>query len=73
MRDGRILRYIEPEHLPEPKFYGGLDTRVGLLKLIPGTEPELLEFMLRRCRALVIESFWRQGGLPERREACTPW
>ena len=65
VRDGRILRYIEPEHLPEPKFYGGLDTRVGLLKLIPGTEPELLEFMLRRCRALVIESFG-VGGLPER-------
>ena len=63
VRDGRILRYIEPEHLPEPKFYGGLDTRVGLLKLIPGTEPELLEFMLRRCRALVIESFG-VGGLP---------
>ena len=65
VRDGRILRYIEPEHLPEPKLYGGLDTRVGLLKLIPGTEPELLEFMLRRCRALVIESFG-VGGLPER-------
>ena len=65
VRDGRIMRYIEPEHLPEPRFYGGLDTRVGLLKLIPGTEPELLEYMLRRCRALVIESFG-VGGLPER-------
>lgn len=29
VRDGRIMRYIEPEHLPEPRFYGGLDTRVG--------------------------------------------
>lgn len=35
------------------------------MKLIPGTEPELLEYMLRRCRALVIESFG-VGGLPER-------
>lgn len=65
VRDGRIMRYIEPEHLPKPRFYGGLDTSVGLLKLIPGTEPELLEYMLRRCRALVIESFG-VGGLPER-------
>ena len=38
---------------------------MGLLKLIPGTEPELLEYMLGRSRALVIESFG-VGGLPER-------
>lgn len=65
VRDGRILRYIEPEHGPEPEFYTQLETRVGLLKLIPGTEPELLEYMLGRSRALVIESFG-VGGLPER-------
>ena len=65
VRDGRILRYIEPEHVPEPEFYTQLETRVGLLKLIPGTEPELLEYMLGRSRALVIESFG-VGGLPER-------
>ena len=63
VRDGRILRYIEPEHGPEPEFYTQLETRVGLLKLIPGTEPELLEYMLGRSRALVIESFG-VGGLP---------
>ena len=38
---------------------------MGLLKLIPGTEPELLEYMLGRSRALVIESIG-VGGLPER-------
>lgn len=65
VRDGRITRYIEPEQLAEPRFYTQLDTRVGLLKLIPGTEPELLEYMLGRSRALVIESFG-VGGLPER-------
>ena len=63
VRDGRILRYIEPEHGPKPEFYTQLETRVGLLKLIPGTEPELLEYMLGRSRALVIESFG-VGGLP---------
>ena len=63
VRDGRILRYIEPEHGPEPEFYTQLETRVGLLKLIPGTEPELLEYMLGRSRALVIESFG-VGGIP---------
>mgnify|MGYP001546937507 FL=1 len=65
LRDGRLSRYIEPECLPEPRFYSELDTRVGLLKLIPGTEPELLDYMLSRCRALVIERFG-VGGLPER-------
>lgn len=65
VRDGRIMRYIEPECLERPRFYTRLDTRVGLLKLIPGTSRELLDYMLGHCRALIIESFG-VGGLPER-------
>ena len=57
VRDGRIMRYIEPECLERPRFYTRLDTRVGLLKLIPGTSRELLDYMLGHCRALIIESF----------------
>jgi L-asparaginase len=45
-------------------FYDSLDTRVGLLKLIPGADAELLRFMLGRSDALVIESFG-VGGLPQ--------
>ena len=52
VRDGRILRYIEPEHGPEPEFYTQLEARVGLLKLIPGTEPELLDCLLYTSRCV---------------------
>ena len=37
---------------------------MGLLKLIPGTEPELVEFMAQRYDGLIIESFG-VGGLPQ--------
>jgi len=48
----------------ELTFFDKLDTGVGLLKLIPGTRRELLEFMVDRYDGLVIESFG-VGGLPE--------
>ena len=47
----------------ETKFYDSLNRRVGLLKLIPGIYEEVLEFMLEKYDALVIESFG-VGGLP---------
>lgn len=65
LRDGRLLCYIEPGCLERPRFYSRLDTKVALLKLIPGTGPELLRWMLEKYDALVIESFG-VGGLPER-------
>jgi L-asparaginase len=64
VRDGCLTQYITPEHRGEPVFYDTLHTRVGLLKLIPGLDAELLSFMLARSDALVIESFG-VGGLPQ--------
>lgn len=64
VRDGRLLQYIVPEALPAPRFYDALCTRVGLLKLIPGGDAELLRFQLSRCDGLVVESFG-VGGLPQ--------
>ena len=66
VRDGRVIQYIVPEFLPNPLFSRELETRVGLVKLIPGAGAEQLEFMLGRCRALIIESFG-VGGLPHSR------
>ncbi len=63
LHDGRMMRYIEPEYRPVPLFYDKLDTSVGLVKMIPGTDFELLDFMLERKHALVIECFG-VGGLP---------
>jgi len=45
------------------KFYDQLDSNVFLLKLIPGIEPEILEYVGQRCDAVVIESYG-MGGVP---------
>ncbi len=63
LHDGRLMCYIEPEFRPVPRFYDRLDEKVGLIKMIPGTDCELLDFLLQRKDALVVECFG-VGGLP---------
>ena len=63
LHDHRLMSYIEPDYWPEPRFYEDLDEKVGLVKMIPGTDSELLDFMLQRKDALVVECFG-VGGLP---------
>ena len=64
LQDERLLQYIRTESLPRPVFYDKLDGNVGLLKLIPGTKPELVAFMTQHYDGVIIESFG-VGGLPE--------
>ena len=64
LQDEHLLQYITNECGEKPVFYDRLGTNVGLLKLIPGTEPELVEFMAQRYDGLIIESFG-VGGLPQ--------
>ncbi|MBR3475391.1 MAG: asparaginase [Oscillospiraceae bacterium] len=61
--DHQLLCYIRPEHRDRPLFSEALDEKVGLVKMIPGTDHELLEFMLQRKDALILECFG-VGGLP---------
>ena len=63
VQDGHLLQYMRCACYPRPLFYDTLDSRVGLLKLIPGTSSELIDFMLDRHDGLIIESFG-VGGLP---------
>lgn len=63
VQDGVLMQYIKPECEPYPTFYEALDTSVGLIKMIPGMDIELLEFMTHRKNAVIIESFG-VGGLP---------
>ena len=63
LQDEHLLQYITNENGDKPLFYDKLSTRVGLLKLIPGTEAELVAFMAERYDGLVIEGFG-VGGLP---------
>lgn len=64
LRDGVLLRYIRQECGEAPVFYDALDTRVALLKLVPGMDREAADFLLARNDALIVESFG-VGGLPE--------
>ena len=64
VQDGHLLQYIRCPAAEKPIFYDVLDDNVGLLKLIPGTKPELVAFMAQHYDALIIESFG-VGGLPE--------
>ena len=63
VQDGRIIRYIRPENSAPTRFYHELDARVALLKLTPGIECGVLEYLLERSSAVIIESFG-VGGLP---------
>ncbi len=64
VEDGRLLQYIRNEVKDEVKFYGKMNTNVGLLKLVPGIRRDVVEFMLDRHDGLIIESFG-VGGIPE--------
>ncbi len=63
LHDHRLMTYIEPAVQPRPLFFDTLDDNVGLIKMIPGTDNELLEYLLTRKDALVVECFG-VGGLP---------
>lgn len=64
LRDGTLLSYIRQDCKENPAFSEHLDTSVALLKLIPGTKQALLDYLLERNDALIIESFG-VGGLPD--------
>ena len=64
LRDGVLLRYIRQDCGAWPMFYDTLDTRVALLKLLPGMDRSAADFLLERNDGLIIESFG-VGGLPE--------
>ncbi len=61
--DGAVFRYIMPQHADKPRFYDKLDAKVGLVKLIPGMDAGVLDYVLSRDDAVVIESFG-VGGVP---------
>lgn len=64
VKNGRLTVFFCPV-TDGHRFYSLLESSVGLLKLTPATDLELLSFMLSRYSALVIEAFG-VGGLPHR-------
>ena len=64
LRDGVLLRYIRQDCGAYPMFYDQLDTKVALMKLVPGANRTMADFLLEQNDALILESFG-VGGLPE--------
>ena len=65
IREDKIFRYISPISYEEPVvFTEELHDSIAVLKLIPGTRPEMLEFLFKYYDCLVIEGFG-VGGIPE--------
>ncbi len=66
IQDGRILFYIDDrDRVVAPvRFYHRMNSRVLLLKLIPGMDGRILNRMAADYDAVIIESFG-VGGLPE--------
>ena len=65
IRDGKVFHYITGEEAEkEPVFYHEINTKVCVLKLIPGLDCGIFQYFKKNYDALIIESFG-VGGLPK--------
>ena len=65
IQDRKIIRFIPQQAFTEPvRFSYQLNDSIVVLKLIPGTKPELVEYLFQNYDCLVIESFG-VGGIPQ--------
>ncbi len=63
IQDSHLIQYIrEPKH-EAPIFYDKLNTKVGLFKLTPGADSDILDYMFSKYDAVIIESYG-VGGIP---------
>ena len=63
IREGQIIPYIETAKPDSPIFYSSLNPRVFVLRLIPGQEPDIFDYLAQYYDALVVEGFG-MGGIP---------
>lgn len=63
IQDGHLIQYITQDKKRAPVFYHNLNSKVGLFKLTPGMDSDILSFMLQKNDAVIIESYG-VGGIP---------
>lgn len=63
IRGGKVIHYIRSQKPFSPVFYDTLDARVFVLKLTPGIQPGIFDYLADNYRAVIIESFG-VGGIP---------
>lgn len=62
--DSKIVRFVPSALADTVTFFDRLDTNVGLLKLTPGMNNDVMRYAIDKYDGLVIESFG-VGGIPE--------
>ena len=62
IRDGQLFEYIHFEK-GETVFCDRLDEKVGLIKLVPGLDADIISFYFNRYDAIILESYG-VGGIP---------
>lgn len=63
IQDSHLISFIELPKSEGPAFYPMMNPKVGLFKLTPGAEADVLDFMLAKNDAMIIESYG-VGGIP---------
>ena len=63
IQDGKIIQYNKSKSSKRPIFYHSLSDKVGLFKIIPGSDAKILDAMFSLNDAVIIESFGT-GGIP---------
>lgn len=60
----KITRFTKPENIKEDiKYYANIYPSIFLLKLVPGMEPDVLDYIGEKYEGIVIESYG-VGGIP---------
>ena len=63
IQNERVIQYVKQEKMEYPKVYTNLNECVGLFKLIPGADADILSYMFEKNDAIIIESYG-VGGIP---------
>ncbi len=64
LRDGKPVYYIAEEKKEgAPRFYRSLDHRIFVLKMFPGLDAGIFDYLSGHCDGLILETFG-SGGLP---------
>lgn len=62
--NGKVLHYAKSAVVGEPVFYNQLNPNVFVLKMTPGMNPNIFDYLKLHFDAVIIESFG-SGGLPK--------
>ncbi len=63
IREDRVIPYIESPKPASPVFYRNMDSRVFVLRLVPGQDGAIFDALAERYRGVVLEGFG-MGGIP---------